>query len=190
MYSTMPNVVQVDVSSMRISHGAKGRCNATMKRAAIRLANLRALVKETETAAELARRCDVDRVYLSQIISGQKTPKGTVRGVGDKLAESLERGMDKPSGWLDIDHSAQRPSPKNETDLSIDEKDLVDAWRAWGEHSTIRDHIRLLMRDSALESDPSLKQFNNTDRGFQKHVDSHIESVQKRLRKPKTEKPR
>ena len=34
------------------------------------------------------------------------TRKGTPRGLGDELAERLERGMEKPEGWMDEAHGA------------------------------------------------------------------------------------
>jgi SOS-response transcriptional repressor LexA len=70
----------------------------------VRLANLELLVGEAGTAKELARRAGANESYLSQIRRQLPTVKGTPRCVGDDLAEKLERGMDKPHGWMDEQH--------------------------------------------------------------------------------------
>lgn len=67
----------------------------------VRLANLELLVAEAGTAKELARRAGTNESYLSQIRRQLPTAKGTPRCVGDDLAGKLERGMDKPEGWMD-----------------------------------------------------------------------------------------
>ncbi len=71
----------------------------------VRLANLELLVAEAGSAAELARRASTNESYLSQIRRKFSTPKGTPRGVGDDLAVKLEKGMDKPEGWMDEPHA-------------------------------------------------------------------------------------
>ena len=70
----------------------------------VRLANLEILVEEAGTAAALARRVGTNESYLSQIRRQLPTAKGTPRGIGDDLAEKLERGMGKPTGWMDEQH--------------------------------------------------------------------------------------
>jgi SOS-response transcriptional repressor LexA len=72
----------------------------------IRLQNLELLVHEAGSAAQLARLVQTNSSYLSQIRQRMPTPSGTPRGVGDQLAEKLERGMGKPEGWMDQPHTA------------------------------------------------------------------------------------
>lgn len=64
---------------------------------AIRLYNLKRLIAEAGGQKKLAQRCGVSPAYLSQIIS-LRTP----RKMGDNVARRLERGMDKPHGWMDV----------------------------------------------------------------------------------------
>ena len=74
------------------------------KQERLRLANLELLVAEAGSAAELARRAATNESYLSQIRRQFLTPKGTPRNVGDDLAVKLEKGMEKPGGWMDEYH--------------------------------------------------------------------------------------
>jgi SOS-response transcriptional repressor LexA len=74
----------------------------------VRLENLELLVNEAGSAAELARRVGTNSSYLSQVRNQMPTQKGTPRGVGDDLAERLERGMGKPVGWMDDIHTVVR----------------------------------------------------------------------------------
>jgi hypothetical protein len=77
----------------------------------IRRANLRLLIKEegTEeeegTAVALALKCDTTQSYLSQILIRYPTSSGKAREMGTELARKLERGCNKPEGWMDVDHS-------------------------------------------------------------------------------------
>lgn len=70
----------------------------------IRVQNLELLITEAGTAAKLARIVGTNSSYLSQVRNQMPTRKGTPRGVGDDLAEKLERGMGKPAGWMDERH--------------------------------------------------------------------------------------
>lgn len=62
------------------------------------------LIREASTSAELARRVGTNPAYISQLIQRTATRVGELRGVGDKLAERLERAMGKPTGWMDVPH--------------------------------------------------------------------------------------
>ena len=66
------------------------------------------LIAEAGSAAGLARRAGASGSYLSQIRSGTAYPDGRPRRMGDRLAAKLERGMDKPVGWMD------RPAPADQ----------------------------------------------------------------------------
>ncbi len=70
-----------------------------MDNKAIRLLNLRKLLKETKTATSLAFAANTSPAYLSQILSNRTKGK-----IGDKLARKLEAALDKPVGWLDLVH--------------------------------------------------------------------------------------
>jgi SOS-response transcriptional repressor LexA len=72
----------------------------------VRLSNLELLVAEAGSAAELARLAHTSESYLSQVRRQLPTPKGTPRGIGDELAEKLERALGKPNGWMDEPHEA------------------------------------------------------------------------------------
>jgi len=74
----------------------------------VRLENLELLITEAGSAAELAHRAGTNSSYLSQVRNRMPTRKGTPRGVGNDLAEKLERGMGKPIGWMDDIHTVVR----------------------------------------------------------------------------------
>ena len=67
----------------------------------IRLRNLRILIGEAGTIANLARLSNTAPAYLSQILNSLPTSTGRPRSVGDKLARKLEQAMNKPYGWMD-----------------------------------------------------------------------------------------
>lgn len=67
----------------------------------VRLRNLELLINEAGSAAQLARIAGTNSSYLSQIRHRMPTQSGKPRRIGDDLAEKLERGMEKPEGWMD-----------------------------------------------------------------------------------------
>lgn len=77
----------------------------------VRLQNLELLIAEAGSAAKLARIVGTNSSYLSQVRNQMPTKKGTPRGVGDDLAEKLERGMAKPEGWMDEPHGDTQEQP-------------------------------------------------------------------------------
>ena len=78
----------------------------------VRLSNLELLVAEAGSAAELARLAHTSESYLSQVRRQLPTPKGTPRGIGDELAEKLERALGKPNGWMDEPHEVATVAKK------------------------------------------------------------------------------
>lgn len=60
--------------------------------------NLRRLLDENGGQAQVAREVDTPKSHFSAILAGR-------RGVGDELADKLERHFSKPPGWLDSEHS-------------------------------------------------------------------------------------
>jgi len=90
----------------------------------IRLANLRLLIEESEavvvgnktfgagTATALAKKCNTSAGYLSQILTRLPNPSGKSREMGTSLARKLEKGANKPIGWMDIKH--EKLDPKEE----------------------------------------------------------------------------
>lgn len=107
-----------------VYHGAKMPLTGGVIIQDIRLANLKLLIHEAgDNASELSRRLDnVPPSYISQIITGVPTPKGTRRGVGDALARKLEKGMNKPRGWMDQPHPelSAREMPPGYSNVSAD----------------------------------------------------------------------
>ncbi|WP_090920797.1 S24 family peptidase [Phocoenobacter skyensis] len=53
----------------------------------------------------LEKRTNVTANYLRQIKNKNIIQNGKPKGIGDKIASKLEKGMNKPKGWLDQDHS-------------------------------------------------------------------------------------
>ena len=80
---------------------------------AIRLINLRALIKKAGGPAEAARKLDMDDSQLSQIAG-----KNPVRNIGATLARRIEKAFHRPEGWLDVPHS-QMLLPQPPTDQNI-----------------------------------------------------------------------
>ena len=79
----------------------------TRKQELIRLRNLEHLIREAGSLTELAKAAGSNSSYISQVRNQTRTPSGTPRRVGDELAEMLERGMDKPEGWMDESHEPE-----------------------------------------------------------------------------------
>ena len=79
------------------------------KQEQVRFRNLELLITEAGSVAELARTAGTNNSYLSQVRHRTRTPNGTPRRVGDALAEMLERGMQKPEGWMDEPHEQEAP---------------------------------------------------------------------------------
>jgi len=77
----------------------------------VRLQNLELLIAEAGSAAKLARLVGTNSSYISQVRHQMPTKKGTPRGLGDDLAEKLERGMAKPEGWMDEAHEDSQEQP-------------------------------------------------------------------------------
>lgn len=71
----------------------------------IRMENFRILLEEAGSQAELHRRTKVPQPYINQLAKGTKLASGNERSLGDDTARKLEKGMEKPVGWLDKDHS-------------------------------------------------------------------------------------
>jgi len=76
-----------------------------------RLQNLELLIAEAGSAAKLARIVGTNSSYISQVRHQMPTKKGTPRGLGDDLAGKLERGMEKPEGWMDEPHEDRQEQP-------------------------------------------------------------------------------
>lgn len=77
----------------------------------IRRSNLLLLIKEIEDRtgkeggqAQIARLSKTTPSYLSQIITQFVKPSGRKCIIGSKLARKLERGSNKPEGWMDALH--------------------------------------------------------------------------------------
>lgn len=71
-------------------------------------------------AATLSKRSGVPAPQISQLRNQRRNEDGTLRGLGDKAARKLERGMNKQQGWMDRDHGPAR---------NVDEADLLDLFR-------------------------------------------------------------
>ena len=79
----------------------------------IRRRNLRRLLEQYKSMAEFADKVDKDPSYLSQIIG-----KNPTKGIGSKIARSIEKSLEKPDGWLDREHAVQAHNPNTDI-LSI-----------------------------------------------------------------------
>ena len=74
----------------------------------IRFENFELLIKEAGTIAELARKTGYDKpAYLYQLRAQVVKPNGKALQLGRRVALRLEQGMNKPAGWMDIDHASE-----------------------------------------------------------------------------------
>lgn len=72
-----------------------------------RFANFEKLIREAGGVSKLAKRCGYDKpAYLYQVRSKTVRPNGMPLQIGDRMAARLESGMNKPTGWMDFDHSS------------------------------------------------------------------------------------
>lgn len=71
----------------------------------IRRANFLLLLEEAGSAIELHRATGVPQPFISQIKNRVKLESGGERKIGDDTAHKLERGMGKPTGWMDLDQN-------------------------------------------------------------------------------------
>lgn len=79
-----------------------------MRPKALRRENLLLLIKEFGSISEVAKRSRSSEKYLSQVVN-QVVQSKTPRGIGDVVAQRLEDGCGKPSGWMDTPHDDALP---------------------------------------------------------------------------------
>lgn len=73
----------------------------------IRRKNLQMLVAHERTIVEFAKKFDIDKTYVQQLLSGvtvstDGSRKG--RNIGEKSARSIEGKCGLEPGWLDVPH--------------------------------------------------------------------------------------
>jgi hypothetical protein len=116
------------ISNALISQPAIWLLNSGVDIKEIRLKNLRLLIAEVGTAAELSRRAKTDPAYLSQILSTK-----IKRGLGDELARRLERATGKPHGYMDHLNIAEEigvyKKEKGVSAISFEEDALLKKYR-------------------------------------------------------------
>lgn len=78
----------------------------------LRLQNLKLLIAEFGTIAEVARRGQTSEKYLSQLLH-KRAYTGNPRGMGDAVAAKLESGCSKPVGWMDASHDEDTITPED-----------------------------------------------------------------------------
>ncbi len=74
------------------------------QREQVRLNNLEILIAEAGSATKVAQLAGTSESYLSQVRRKMLTQSGNPRGLGNELAEKLEKGLGKPEGWMDEPH--------------------------------------------------------------------------------------
>ncbi|MEN7429184.1 hypothetical protein VA599_00415 [Chromobacterium sp. TRC.1.1.SA] len=95
-----------------------------MKVETIRLANLQKLISEKKTIRAVALAANTSATYLSQILNRTKSCTGNPRGLGSVLARKLEKGCNKPEGWMDQHH----PEDNEGDEVVGNKQDLLDAF--------------------------------------------------------------
>lgn len=71
----------------------------------IRMTNFLSLLAEAGSQAKLSRLTNVPQPFVHQLAKGVPLSSGNQRSIGDETARKLERGMTKPLGWMDKDHT-------------------------------------------------------------------------------------
>ena len=94
--------------------------------------NLRKLVKDHRSQANLADKVGVTASVISQLVTGH-------RAIGEKLARKIEQRTNKKELWLDQDHGGPLPG--------VPEPSLKDLW----DRSSEDDRANFL-RDLAAKS--------------------------------------
>lgn len=70
-----------------------------------RFANFEKLIREAGGVSKLAKKCGYDKpAYLYQVRAKTVKPNGQQLHIGDRMAAKLEKGMNKPAGWMDFNH--------------------------------------------------------------------------------------
>ncbi len=97
--------------------------------AEIRLENMKKLVEEAGSVAELAKRAGYAQPsYLYQIINQTAIQNGKPKNIGGAMARKLESAMNKAEGWLDMNHGETLPLPPEDTEtIRIDHLDMAGA---------------------------------------------------------------
>ena len=89
-----------------------------------RFENFELLIREAGGVAKLARRCGYEKAaYLYQVRAKTVRPNGQSLQIGDRMAAKLEKGMNKPAGWMDFDHNGDAqdmvPAPKAAAPVAV-----------------------------------------------------------------------
>ncbi len=90
------------------------RYHDQMRPKELRTLNLKLLINEFGSIAEVSRRSGVNEKYLSQVGRGDVQRKSP-RGLGDESVEKLELGCGKQPGWMDTLHANSPVEPYNVT---------------------------------------------------------------------------
>ena len=124
----MLNLESTHISNAHISQPVIDLLNSGVDIKEIRLKNLRLLIEEVGSAAELARRVKTDPAYLSQILSTK-----IKRALGGELARRIERAMAKPHGWMDRLNFPEEPgqykTERRMGAISMEEMALLKKYR-------------------------------------------------------------
>jgi len=126
----------------------------------IRLANLELIIEEVGTAELVAERSGLSPVYISQIRSGAIDIKtGKRRNLGSVAARKLEKGAEKPAGWMDQDHNRgpdgndrwpfPRIDPAEYEKLSDAQRTAIEDW--------VVDQVRSFLKPASLKSTDDAK---------------------------------
>lgn len=80
----------------------------------IRRDNLQRLVERYDSMKSLNEILDRKDNHLTQILNqSMNTATGKPKQMGDRLARDIEKKLNLGFGWMDQDHSAEPPEPKN-----------------------------------------------------------------------------
>ena len=133
----------------------------------IRHQNLKRLVEEFGTIAEVARRAETSEKYLSQVLA-KRVQRNSARAIGDVVAVKLEKGCGKWPGWIDADHAHEAhttlakdsaaTSYKIGMKLTADEQTILSAFRildAGLRASWLRDAGATLMEHATATKKPA-----------------------------------
>lgn len=180
---------QHNVGVLHISCFANTAENEGMDAKEIRAANLRKLITEHGSIANLSQCVDTNPSYISQILS-EKHPAT----VGDKLARKIEQSLGKPHGWMDREHldPHTQEQPAADQRLGVNEKTATDDYAP---EVTLQDAIHALeiafqrgsLKPDALKGLVTLLSSMNpappTTEEMQVSEQQHIKSIVANLKK-------
>jgi len=106
---------------------------------AIRMDNMRRLIKQSGNQRLFAERADINPAYVSQMMTGR-------RDMGEEVARKIDRAFGKAAGWMDQNHGSngdERDQPSNVQSGPEHHRSLpLISWVQAGSFSEVMDNFQ------------------------------------------------